>query len=216
MLATAASCMPQLAALDFATHYISDAECAAIARMTGGQGKTWAAGQILTVQEAQDPSMHLEAHGASTLVRLARCSQPHTDKFVVFVPAGVAVRPAGVAVRPLSRGQFIFADPFILPAASQCPSMSLAGLTRLALGSTHGCMLGGLSRMSGLRNLAHLRLMSNSLNCHAGGLAAAGTELVFWRPPAVAQQQQQQQQQQQFAYLTGCSSNNGYLARRAR
>eukprot|EP00775_Hariotina_reticulata_P005265 gene5265-5500_t len=35
MLATAASCIPQLAAMDFVTHYISDAECAAIARMTG-------------------------------------------------------------------------------------------------------------------------------------------------------------------------------------
>lgn len=27
--------MPRIAALDFATHYISDAECAAIALMTG-------------------------------------------------------------------------------------------------------------------------------------------------------------------------------------
>ncbi|WIA42040.1 hypothetical protein OEZ86_009329 [Tetradesmus obliquus] len=35
ILATAATCMPQLAALDFSTHYISDAECAAIALMTG-------------------------------------------------------------------------------------------------------------------------------------------------------------------------------------
>lgn len=58
--------MPQLAALDFATHYISDAECAAIARMTGGQGETWAAGQTLTVQGAQGPSMRLKTHGDST------------------------------------------------------------------------------------------------------------------------------------------------------
>jgi hypothetical protein len=35
ILATAAHCIPRLAALRFTTHYISDAECAAINLMTG-------------------------------------------------------------------------------------------------------------------------------------------------------------------------------------
>jgi hypothetical protein len=51
ILATAATCMPQLQALDFSTHYISDAECAAISLMTGEESSATSIQPALAVNQ---------------------------------------------------------------------------------------------------------------------------------------------------------------------